>query len=601
MIIVCHYSITTAEREEIMKRKILTLALCAALALCVLPMAAFADGNVAKIVQTQAEYPTLQDAVNAAPTDGTLTTITLLGNASGDGVVVNAGQNIIFDLGGFTYDVNGETVGSPNTETNGFQLLKGSTVTFQNGTIKSSKAIILIQNYCDLTLTDVFLDGSSLQHQYVLSNNNGSAKLLGNTSITAPEGAVAFDMYYWPKNGYVDGVKVTVNTTGTITGKIEYTRDDTSNDQTAAEKNVLNIENIKHEGTFNVAVSGANINISGGTFSQEVPADFLADGFAPAKNPDTGKYEVTQLPVIATVDNKDYYSLSEAAAAAAASAGKTLTLKANATLDSMLTINTPGMVIDLGGFTVSASTNFQKDASNNNNHLVDITADNVVLKNGTLKAGGNNNHTLNVWNAEGVQLADLTLDNTATYGGAPLIVGASDVTVNGALKTITGDKSWYAVNVDSRNVSGTPTAASLTVADGAKLAFEGKAAGGIFLENSAKMTAADVEVTFKPNVTIASSISGFVPVSKAPGVEATVTDPGNAGLQDNGDGTFGVKPAPQPTAKPSGDGSSAAPAATAAPAPVLDATPKTGAVSLSLLPLAGFGLAGLGAVSRKRR
>ena len=52
---------------------------------------------------------------------------------------------------------------------------------------------------------------------------------------------------------------------------------------------------------------------------------------------------------------------------------------------------------------------------------------------------------------------------------------------------------------------------------------------------------------------------------------------------------------PRPDPKPD------APAATPAPAPVLDSTPKTGAVSLSLLPLAGLGLAALGAVSRKRR
>ena len=52
---------------------------------------------------------------------------------------------------------------------------------------------------------------------------------------------------------------------------------------------------------------------------------------------------------------------------------------------------------------------------------------------------------------------------------------------------------------------------------------------------------------------------------------------------------------PRPDPKPD------APAATPAPAPVLDSTPKTGAVSLSLLPLAGFGFAALGTVSRKRR
>ena len=44
------------------------------------------------------------------------------------------------------------TVGSSGTETNGFQLLKGSTVAFKNGTINAGKAKIVIQNYADLTL-----------------------------------------------------------------------------------------------------------------------------------------------------------------------------------------------------------------------------------------------------------------------------------------------------------------------------------------------------------------------------------------------------------------------------------------------------------------
>lgn len=591
-----------------MKKKLLVLLVTAALALVALPMAAFADDSVAAIGDQK--YPTLQKAVDDAP-DNTQTTITLLGDASGDGVIVPSSKIITFDLASFTYTVSGKTVGSSGTETNGFQLLNDSTIVFKNGGIKSTSNTcnVLIQNYSNLTLENVTLDGQQLAagaNSYVLSNNNGSVQLIGNTSITAPAGGVAFDMYYWPSNGYTDGVKVTVNTTGTITGKIEYAKDNTSTDAAAAEKNVLNIENIQHEGTFNVTVNDANINVSGGTFSNEVPDAYLKDGFAPTLNPDTGKYEVAKLPVVATVDGTDYYSLAKAVAALSTATSNTLTLKADATLDSMLTISTPGVVIDLGGFTVSASGNFPKDADKNNNHLVDITADNVTLKNGTLKAGSNNNHTLNVWNAQGVQLADLTLDNAATYEGAPLVVGASDVTVNGPLKVVTGAKSWYGINVDSRNVGGDKKGASITVAPNVTLEFEGQNPTGIYMENTAGMHGENVKLNFGSGVTFNSGIANFVPVVVKTGQSATVNDPANAGLQDNGDGTFGLKPAPTPvptpvpTEKPSGNGGGA-PAATAAPAPVLDSTPKTGAVSLSLLPLAGLGLAALGAVSRKRR
>ena len=227
-------------------------------------------------------YATLAEAVEAAPADGTLTTIVLQKSLEGPGVVVKEGQNIVFDFNGNTYTING-TVGSTGTETNGFQLLKDSTVTMKNGTIESGTSKILIQNYCDLTLENIDLDASeSSICQYVISNNYGKTIITGNTDITAAAGQVAFDVYYWPKGGYGEGVTVIVNKnmTGTITGKVEYTNDSTKPDEWFS-KASLTIEN----GNFNIELKpvvgnnaqNANINISGGSFSGEVPADYLAD------------------------------------------------------------------------------------------------------------------------------------------------------------------------------------------------------------------------------------------------------------------------------------------------------------------------------------
>ena len=122
------------------------LALAVLLLTCVLMAGAVSadDGNVSKIGDT--EYATLQWAVDNV-TDGTEKTIILLRNAEGNGVKVQSGKKIIFDLNGFTYTINGTTVGSTGTETNGFQMLKGSEITFKNGTITSTKAKILIKNY----------------------------------------------------------------------------------------------------------------------------------------------------------------------------------------------------------------------------------------------------------------------------------------------------------------------------------------------------------------------------------------------------------------------------------------------------------------------
>lgn len=262
------------------KQKILALLLAVALVLA-MSSTALADGAVCAIGEKK--YPSLQEAVNAAE-DGTQTTITLLDNTTGDGVVVEKGKNIIFDLGGNAYTVDG-TVGSSGTETNGFQLLKGSTVAFKNGTINAGKAKIVIQNYADLTLEDVTLDArGSTQCQYVSSNNCGTVNITGSTSIYAAEGQAAFDVYYWPKGGYAEGVTVNVNTTGTIDGRIEYTNDG-SDLANVAKKAKLNIQNGKFTGTFTIyeeEVGKAGITVSGGSFTNpgaSTITPYLAPGY----------------------------------------------------------------------------------------------------------------------------------------------------------------------------------------------------------------------------------------------------------------------------------------------------------------------------------
>ena len=265
------------------KQKILALLLAVALLLA-MSSTALAAG-VCKIGDT--EYPTLQAAVDDAAA-GTQTTITLLANTTGDGVKVPSGKNIIFDLDGHTYTVNDNTVGSPGTETNGFQLLRDSNIKIHNGKIDSTAEglKILIQNYANLTLNNVILDGSQAPNcDYVCSNNFGTVNITGSTSIKAKEGAVAFDVYYWPSNGYADGVTVTVNTTGTIDGKIEY-GSDTTGKEDVAKMAKLYIQKGTFTGeisTYNLAEDNATgIVISGGSFTTSNASTirpYLAPGF----------------------------------------------------------------------------------------------------------------------------------------------------------------------------------------------------------------------------------------------------------------------------------------------------------------------------------
>ena len=189
-------------------------------------------------------FASLPEAVEAAQSGAV---ITMTENANGDGVIVPSGKDLTFDFDGHSYTVDGVLVGSSKSETNGFQLLKDSTIVMKNGTIISSPdatwgpttnvpeinkygqtgANILIQNYANLTLENMNLKGNStvsgykrLNPLYVLSNNNGNTVLTGNTNIYAAPGKTAFDVSHW--NPY-PAVTVTLdeNMTGTVNGKIE--------------------------------------------------------------------------------------------------------------------------------------------------------------------------------------------------------------------------------------------------------------------------------------------------------------------------------------------------------------------------------------------
>ena len=185
-------------------------------------------GMVARIGEVY--YETLAAAVEAAVTNDV---IYLICNAKGEGIVINKSFTIDFD--GFTYSFTEPAVGSTGTQSNGFQILNGNNVTLTNGTLNvdseySSKYYILVQNYANLNVIDMTLDGTNLDKwsatdgdSYVLSNNCGEVNIGGATSIIAnDEGdlAFAFDACDKTSWGY-ELPTVTVNTTGTIDGGIE--------------------------------------------------------------------------------------------------------------------------------------------------------------------------------------------------------------------------------------------------------------------------------------------------------------------------------------------------------------------------------------------
>lgn len=201
-------------------KKLISAMLAGVMALSMMSVSAFAEDPKTGVYIGETQYDTLAAAVDAV-TDGTATTIDMYSDMSGDGIKIEEGKNITIDLHEKTYTVDGTTVGSTGTPTNGFQLLKDSTITIKNGTITSDKAKILIQNYSNLTLDEVHLDGSKLveaKNKYVLSNNNGNT-IIKNSTITAQDGWFAFDVC---RNKTYKGVTVTAEKS-TIVGDIELT------------------------------------------------------------------------------------------------------------------------------------------------------------------------------------------------------------------------------------------------------------------------------------------------------------------------------------------------------------------------------------------
>lgn len=398
-----------------MKKRFLSILMALCLTLTLLPTAALAadgeacDGtnceHVAAIGETH--YNTLQAAVDSVPTDGTETVINLLDQPGFSGVVVS-GKNIVFNFGGNTYTVGSPTVGSAGTETNGFQLLKGSKVTMKNGTLKASdydNLKILIQNYCDLTLDNMVLDAREApQCQYVASNNFGDV-LITDSEIYAAKNQKAFDVYFWPPS-YADGVSVTVENS-VINGPIECTEasetsEEGKNTLTIGEKSTIN-GNIDIQAVGSVSISNTQIN-GNITTNSDTNGSVLVQGSVVTgvitdkantmviiDSTNGSGASINQVPkgVVATAGGKNYQTLQAAIEAAASASDNTVLLLADVT-ESVTIDADETIVLDLNGHTL---TNTKESHTITNNGTLTVqdtsaggtgTVDNVTHARGAL-------------------------------------------------------------------------------------------------------------------------------------------------------------------------------------------------------------------------
>lgn len=153
--------------------------------------------------------------------------------------------------------------------------------------------------------------------------------------------------------------------------------------------------------------------------------------------------------------------------------GTTVVLTEDIEVSEAIVIEASDVTIEGNGHKILASENYIKNSNNNLNNVINVEeADNVTLRNVNVKAGANNNHVLNLYKSENVVLENVALDHEDAYRGAPMIANTSTVTVKGEFKVITGDNSWYGINIDNRYGE-----AELTFDEDATLEFQDKSAG----------------------------------------------------------------------------------------------------------------------------
>ena len=395
-----------------MMKKITGILSALVLALALLPTTVWAGGDVAMIGDNG--YGTLKAAFDAAENGDT---IRLLDNTSGDGIVVKSGSNFTVDFGGFTYTVDGDLVGSAGTETHAFQLLKDSTITFKNGKITSSKAKILIQNYSNLTLDGIELDGTNLlgSMPYTMSNNCGNVTIK-DTIITAADNGVAFDVY----GGFGSYGDVTVTVTGNsvVNGTVEVDRDTGTQNV-----NTLKVENGTINGELKVDKNDkTTVSVIAGTFASDV-SDYV-DTSASSLEQVNGQWVVKKNPGAAKIGDTEYETLAEAIAAA--KAGDTVVLQKDVTIDAYQEIHT-AITVDLGGNKLTST-----------GGGFDVYAD-LTVKNGSMETV-----KWAAWVQNGAKLViekDVTIKTTSTEGnkgGITVQGNGSSVTVFGKIEAAGG-------------------------------------------------------------------------------------------------------------------------------------------------------------------
>ena len=325
------------------------------------PAAHAAEGDV---MIGDSAYASVPEAVKAIvdKKEPQGSTIKLTKDLTGPGVQVAGGQKFTFDLGGHTYTVTDPMVGSTGTETNAFQLLMGSNLTFQNGVIatESASGKILIQNYSNLKLEGVTLKGGP-HTAYTLYNNNGNVTIGARTNIYAGGASpkAAFDVCRFA--GYESVVVTVEKGAGEIVGVIETS--------------VFGGETGK--GPFGLNINGGNLSkaslVCDGESAETIKV--VKDPSVALAAPDGHEWvggtlvKPSEKAVAAVVKpSGDVATFAKLADALAAADGATVQLLTDVT-ESVVIPADKTITLDLAGHTLSGGTAKGKAAITNNGAL----------------------------------------------------------------------------------------------------------------------------------------------------------------------------------------------------------------------------------------
>ena len=455
-------------------------------------------------------YPTLQDAFDAATSDGV--TVTLLSNVSLDEstATIASGKKVTLELGDYTITASGvvfENNGTLiiNSGSNGgmnstgdaiIKCCSNSVTIFNNGTFSGTDGCIYTGKTQNSTIT--INDGTYVSTQNAIIMTNGTAGF-GNHQITinggtfngsmdaggVSQGYIACGIYAanndtWTINGgtfNITGgagivqragtVNVTggiFNCTGTATGKVgdkatsltssALVYDNTTPTYPGEQSNaILNVTG----GTFSSEAdivngmdeTGDHITISGGTYNKAVDQIYCADGYF---SKGSGASFTIDGPFQAKVDDTGYDTF--AAAATAAGSTKTIELLTNILVPYTMEVGQE-LKVKKNGYivTINPPTGYEVWES-------------------TTETGTNPTYTYKL--GKSIGLSEITID-PATYKGAEFTLAQIKdlITVKDGENTLT-EGTHYTVSI-----SGGPFVEAKTYVDAITISGAGDYAGSV--------------------------------------------------------------------------------------------------------------------------